>query len=218
MSESEKPHPKTDCYSENERQGMEFYQSVKAFWLKPVLYPLTSAKVTPDAVTIVAGGIGLAFIPFWLLEQTSVALAFLLVHVLLDGLDGALARYQNVASSRGSFTDTFVDQIVVTGVAIAWIVMAPTAVHIATGAAFISCYVTVVALAMARNALAVPYSFLVRPRYFVYAALAFDGLMATNSTFYVLLISDVLLATACVTGFLVVRRQLPGPDSENKEN
>ncbi len=100
----------------------------------------------------------------------------------------------------------------VTGVTIAWIAMAPTTLNIVIGVIFVFSYVLVIALAMARNSLAVPYAFLVRPRYFVYAALALDGLLATNATVYVLAVSDALLAVSSVTGFLVVRRQLPGPD------
>jgi phosphatidylglycerophosphate synthase len=218
MSETPEPVPKTDCYSDRERKGMEQYQTVKAILLRPVLNGLSSLNVTPDAVTMIAGGIGLAFIPFWLTNQFEVALVFLLVHVLLDGLDGALARHQNVASTRGSFTDTFVDQMVVTGVTIAWIVMAPTAANIVAGAMFVFLYVLVVALAMARNALSVPFRFLVRPRYFVYASLALDGLMATQGTFYVLLISDLLLASASVTGYWVLRQQLPGAESAGGKN
>jgi len=210
--------PKTDCYSDRERRGMERYQIAKGNILHPLLVLMTTLRVTPDAVTVFAGVIGLIFVPFWMTDQKVIALGFLLAHVVLDGLDGALARHQNVASSRGSFTDTFVDQMVVTGATIAWIAVAPTTINIAVGVVFVFFYVMVVALAMARNSLAVPYAFLVRPRYFFYAALAIDGLMVTNATFYVLLISDGLLAVASVTGFLVVRRQLPGPEPENGEN
>jgi phosphatidylglycerophosphate synthase len=197
---------------------MERYQIAKGALLSPVLHWMTTVKMTPDAVTVFAGAIGLVFVPFWMLDQKAVALVFLLVHVLLDGLDGALARHQKVASSRGSFTDTFVDQIVVTGVTIAWIAMAPITLNIVIGVIFVFSYVLVIALAMARNSLAVPYAFLVRPRYFVYAALALDGLLATNATVGVLAVSDALLAVSSVTGFLVVRRQLPGPESENRKN
>jgi phosphatidylglycerophosphate synthase len=212
------PTPKTDCYSDRERKGMERYQIVKGNLLHPLLALMATLRVTPDAVTVFAGVIGLMFVPFWMTDQKMIALGFLFAHVVLDGLDGALARHQNVASSRGSFTDAFVDQIVVTGVTIAWIVVTPTTINIAVGVVFVFFYVLVVAFAMARNSLAVPYAFLIRPRYFFYAALAIDGLMVTNATFYVLLFSDGLLAVASVTGFLVVRRQLPGSESENGEN
>lgn len=222
MSEAPNQAPdqatKLDCYSDREREGMERYQSLKANILHPVLRQLTSRRVTPDLVTVIAGMIGLGFIPFWLMQQKLIALGFLLIHVLLDGLDGALARYQNKASPRGSFTDTFVDQIVVTGVAISWMVVAPTTGNIVAGSLFSVCYASVIALAMARNAMGVPFPILIRPRYFVYAAIALDGLISTDATFYVLLVADVLLAGSCLTGFLVVRRRLPGPPTDEIAN
>ncbi len=101
MSETPKPTPPTDCYSDRERKGMERYQIAKVALLSPVLHWMTTVKVTPDAVTVFAGAIGLVFVPFWMLDQKAVALVFLLVHVLLDGLDGALARHQKVASCAG---------------------------------------------------------------------------------------------------------------------
>ena len=41
------------------------------------------------------------------------ALVALSLHVLIDGLDGPLARHLGIASRSGSFTDTMADQVVV---------------------------------------------------------------------------------------------------------
>lgn len=211
MHDTQESNAKSDCYSAGERQWMEYGQQMRASLLKPLLSQLSHFKVTPDAVTFVAGATGLGFIPLWLLDQKIYALVCLCVHVLLDGLDGPLARYQNTASSRGSFTDTFADQLVVTGVTIAWIIADATTGNIAVGTAYVFLYAMVVAMAMVRNALSAPYSWLVRPRFFVYLAVALDFWLASNPTFYVLLICDCLLAIKCASGFLVLRSQLPGP-------
>lgn len=58
------------------------------------------------------------------------------------------------------------DQIVVTGVTIT--LMATGVVGIVPGGAYVFLYTLVVAFAMIRNALAVPYSWLVRPRFIMY--------------------------------------------------
>lgn len=193
---------------------MEFGQRLRATLLQPLLVGMTSLRVSPDAITLLAGLIGLGFIPLWLQGQPLVAFMMLLVHVLLDGLDGPLARYQNVASPRGSFTDTFTDQVVVTGVTIAWMIGSPTTLNILCGAAYIFLYAMVVAMAMVRNAMAVPYSWLVRPRFFVYLALGFDSWRDTNLTLVVLLVCDLLLAIKTFSGFLALRKSLPGPAQE----
>jgi phosphatidylglycerophosphate synthase len=131
----------------------------------------------------------------------------------LDGLDGPLARHQGVASPRGSFTDTFTDQIVVTVSTLAWMIAQPSSWNISAGALYVFLYALVVSMAMARNALAVPYSWLVRPRFFVYSAMTLDAITPGYLTLATICCCNVLLALKCATGFLALRRQLPGSDN-----
>lgn len=204
---------KSDCYSAKEREWMEFGQQLRASWLSYLLVWLTRFGVTPDTVTLVAAMVGLAFVPLWLVERPGIALMLLLLHVLLDGLDGPLARYQRLASARGSFTDTFADQMVVTAVSVAWMIHSPSASHIAAGALYIFLYALVVAMAMVRNALAVPYSWLVRPRFFVYLSIAADCWLGRELALITFTLCDCLLAIKCVSGFLALRGRLRGPST-----
>ncbi len=205
------PTAKADCYSAGERDWMELGQRLRGRFLGPLLMGLTPLGVTPDAITLIAGGLGAAFLPLWLARWQAAALGCVWGHVLLDGLDGPLARYQQNASPRGSFTDTFTDQFVVSIVMLAWMLHEPTTAKIASGTIYIFLYAVVVAMAMVRNALFVPYSWLVRPRFFVYAAVTLDYLFTLQATVIVLCICNVLLAIKSVSGFIVLRRQLPGP-------
>lgn len=210
------PKKKADCYSDGERGWMELGQRVRATLLGPLLVALTRLGINSDAVTVFAGVVGLCFAPLWLLQYNVVAICCVWIHVLLDGVDGPVARYQGTASSRGSFTDTFTDQMVVTGVTIAWMLGAPTTANIAAGTMYVFFYAIVVAMAMVRNALSVPFSWLVRPRFFVYAAIAFDYFTNRNWTLVVLGVCVILLAIKTASGFLTLRKSLPGPtvDSE----
>ena len=103
---------KSDCYSAGERVWMEYGQDIRAKCMAPILQLLNRWRVTPDWITIASGVCGAAFFPLWLVHQPVAAFTCLALHVLLDGLDGPLARYQHVASPRGSFVDTFTDQVV----------------------------------------------------------------------------------------------------------
>ncbi len=201
---------KSDCYSAGERAWMEFGQQLRAKGLAGWLSRLTGWGVTPDAITYFSGLIGLGFVPLWLLDFKAAAIAMVAGHILLDGLDGPLARFQNNASPRGSFTDTLMDQIVITGVTIAWMLAEPTTASIAVGSCYVFLYLLVVAMAMVRNAMAIPYSWLVRPRFFVYLAIAGDWWFQGQFTVYVLATCDGLLAIKCLTGFVALRRDLPG--------
>ena len=195
-----------DCYSAGERGWMEYGQQVRGWWLAPSLRWLTRMRITPDMLTLLSGLCGIAFAPLWVLNQPWPALALLALHVLLDGLDGPLARHQNTASPRGSFTDTFTDQIVVTAVTVAWMVKHATAWTISLGATYIFLYTLVVAMAMVRNAMAVPYSWLVRPRFFVFTALIFESLGLPIVTLVTMFVCCGLLAMKAASGFVMVRK------------
>lgn len=205
-------HFGNDCYSRDERAWMEFGQRGRRWLLGPLLGCLSDLGVKPDGITIFSGIMGLAFVPLWLAHQSNAALACLLAHVLLDGLDGPLARYQARASARGSFTDTFVDQLVVTLVMLAWMMTYPSNMNIATAGIYTYLYSVVVAMAMVRNSLAIPFSWLVRPRFFVFSSIALDAWMGTDWTMYVLVVCDLLLAMKLGSGFLKLRGKLPGPE------
>lgn len=98
---------KSDCYSTGERAWMEYGQNLRAYWLESMLVILTKCQISPDLITYLAGALGLSFVPLWLLGYKLLAIAMVAVQVLLDGLDGPLARFQGIASPRGSFIDTF---------------------------------------------------------------------------------------------------------------
>lgn len=205
----------SDCYSAGERPWMEYGQQVRASCLNPLLGILARYRVTPDAVTIASGLCGVAFLPLWLMHQSAAALIGLWLHVLLDGLDGPLARYQGNASPRGSFVDTFTDQVVVTLVTVAWLIGSPSSLNIAFGGGYIFLYAMVVGMAMVRNALEVPYSWLVRPRFFVFAAISLEWLTEWPLTLATLVTCDLLLAIKCASGFIALRAKLPGPNAPN---
>lgn len=193
-----------DCYSANERAAMVWAQRLRERWLQPLLGWLSRAGVTPDQVTLMALIAGLLFCPLFVWSQPISILA-LSVHVLLDGLDGPLARYQKVASPRGSFTDTVSDQIVVVASSIT--LMFAGVLSIPAGGLYLFLYFAVVAFAMIRNALNVPYSWLFRPRFLVYGWIVIDGFWP-NSLEGVVWVCNVLLAGKMISGFVRIRNRL----------
>jgi len=196
---------KADCYSAGERDWMLATQRWREQALAPLLRSLVRVQVTPNDLTLLSLLAGLAFCPLWLVSRPA-AMVALLVHVLLDGLDGPLARFTNVASRRGSFTDSMADQIVVTGVTIT--LMATGVVGIVPGGAYVFLYTLVVAFAMIRNALAVPYSWLVRPRFIMYGWLLVETYAWPGSLEWLLWTFNVLLAWKVLTGFRKIRSKI----------
>jgi phosphatidylglycerophosphate synthase len=128
-----------------------------------------------------------------------------IAYVLLDGLDGPLARHKRVESARGSFTDTAADQIVVVATTIT--LMFSSTLSVPAGGVYIFLYTVVVALAMVRNALNIPYSWLFRPRFLVYAWLLIET-SRPGSLEYVIWACNLLLASKMISGCVRIRARL----------
>src|SRR5690606_27932358 len=106
--------------SAGEARMMGASQSARGRWLAPLLDRMAAARITPNHLTLASLIAGLAFCPMFLWRPPA-AFALLLVHVILDGLDGPLARRTGQASNRGSFADTLSDQIVVAATTLTFI-------------------------------------------------------------------------------------------------
>ena len=207
------PETVNDCYSAGERRAMVWTQELRARLFRPLLVAAERLGIGPDAVTLASLVCGLAFCPLYLWPGTPwwarpAALAALLAHVVLDGFDGPLARHLGIASRRGSFTDTLADQIVVTTSTIALMAAAQPVISGWVGALYLFAYAMVVAFAMVRNALGVPYSWLIRPRFWVYGWIAVDQYLLPGRMDFVLLGFACLLTVKMASGFVAIRRML----------
>ncbi len=208
------PESKGDCYSSGERAWMEYGQQLRGRWLAPWLSLLTTSRVSPDQITFVSLLFGLAFGPLWYMEREWLAVIVLALHVVIDGLDGPLARFQKVASPRGSFTDSFCDQLVVSTVVITLMIGSPH-LSVFAGSAFLVLYASVLAIAMVRSTLQIPYSWLVRPRFFLFLAIPLSLLDVPDSVLIVVWVSNVLLAIKLATGFFKLRTRLDGHERDS---
>ncbi|HSG73520.1 MAG TPA: CDP-alcohol phosphatidyltransferase family protein [Planctomycetaceae bacterium] len=201
--------PINDCYSSGERTAMLRTQEWRGRLLKPLLEIFTRVGVKPDHLTILSLLAGLGFCPLFF-HSPGLACVLLLIHAVLDGIDGPLARFQNVASRRGSLTDTLADQIVVFATMLTLI--SAEIVGLVPGGIYIFVYTLVVAFAMVRNALEIPYSWLVRPRFLVYCWIPVE-LFLWPHTLPVLVIGfDLLLSWKLLTGFSKLSRRLSEPE------
>jgi len=196
---------KSDCYSSRERAAMVLWQRLRAMALSPLLDMLARCRVSADHLTLLSVLAGLAFclLYFW---SKPAAFALLAMHVLLDGLDGPLARHTGTASRRGSFVDCMSDQLVI--VASTATLMSTKVIGILPGSVYIVAYTVLVLFAMIRNSLAIPYSWLIRPRFFVYIWLVVETYYLPGTIDYVLWFFNALMVLKLITGFAKIRRQL----------
>ena len=81
--------------------------------IKPVLTPVVKKLhgygITADQLTVLGFLIGLLAVPLIAFEYWYAALAAIILNRILDGLDGALARYAKQSSSAGGYLDITLD-------------------------------------------------------------------------------------------------------------
>jgi len=167
-----------------------------------LLFPLTSllqlAHIKPIYLSL-AGIIVLLFTLTLslLLNQPFYFLIGLLAHLILDGLDGPLARRQKTIA-YGALADITADHIgiITASLLISYFNYAPNAIVII----YTLLYTAVIALAIIRNVLKIPYQFLFRPRLYVYLALVIDYSFNFWLTGPALLLSSFLLLLPAITG------------------
>lgn len=203
---SDSPEKKITCYSDGEGEFMAKSQAIRGQLLLPLMRVLQRFRVRPSHLTFLSLLAGLAFCPIFIWSSKPLAMGLLVLHVLLDGLDGPLARHLGTASDRGSFTDTMADQTVVTFTTL-------TLIHVGgaslwPGGMYLFFYTVVVLFAMARNAMAIPYSWLVRPRFFVFIGIPVDLYLWPGTLDILLWIVCGLLAWKVLTGFVKIRDRL----------
>lgn len=127
--------------------------------------------------------------------------------------DGPLARHQHSSSQQGSFTASFCDQIIVSVVTITLISGPEPLIGVWAGSLFMVLYIGVLAMSMVRNALRAPYSWLIRPRFFLFAAIPGQLLGIPHLVWTVVWVSNPLLILKTASGFFKLRDRLPGPDA-----
>lgn len=196
---------KADCYSGGERRWMEYTQQVRGDVLRPLLQGMARTRLRPDHLTVLSLLSGLAFCPLYLISVPW-ALFMLAAHVLLDGLDGPLARHLGTASRSGSFTDSMADQAVIAASTLT--LMYTRDADVFAGALYIVAYTVVVLFAMARNALNVPYSWLFRPRFLVYVWIGVERFWFPGTLNWVLWGCTVLLLGKTLSGFVRIRNRI----------
>ncbi len=196
---------KVTCYSEGEQKMMDESQKIRGAMFGPLLRFLDRYGVSPNHLTFLSLLSGLVFC-FVFQSSHVIAMIFLLLHVLLDGLDGPLARYTGRASNRGSFTDTTSDQIIVAVSTLTLIYFGY--IGIIPGGLYIFFYTIVVIFAMVRSSLSIPYSWVVRPRFYVYAWIPVEIYFLPGTMNYVVWFFTVLLALKMLTGFIRIRKKI----------
>lgn len=103
-------HPPSDSYSSLERKILALARKFLAAIYSPLVRVLAVLRVPPNAVSfsqVILGVIVVALMP----SQPHVAFVLFVVALMLDGIDGALARATNRVTRFGALFDQYCDHI-----------------------------------------------------------------------------------------------------------
>lgn len=128
--------------------------------LTPIVVFLDKRNVHADQVTLIGFFIGLLALPLLAMQLWLPALLAILLNRTLDGLDGALARYQNKQNSAGGYLDICVDFLFYAAIPLGFALAVPEqnalaatvllAVFIGTGSSFLAFAIPAEKLNLAR--------------------------------------------------------------------
>lgn len=103
-------HENIDYFNEQERLKQKKFALIRDKLLHPIIKWLAAKGVTPAALSFQ----GVIFLLMALLAGPGLGIFagfFLCLYIIVDGIDGPLARYLDMTSTRGSIIDIISDQL-----------------------------------------------------------------------------------------------------------
>ena len=203
-------------FAESEQAGQERFQKIRDGLLRPLVRFLIRCRVTADLISLVSL---LQLVPFGYLlltaensQQVAAASIFVWLHVILDALDGPIARTTGTAGPAGAFTDMCVDH---SGMLItSCILTAAGFINPTAAVAYVSSYTVAVAFTIWLNMIGHPFKVVIRTKYLLYALVTACGLFDVNLIDKAVVLFSVIHVLFAVAGFAKLKRILRDSPTE----
>ena len=203
-------------FAENEQAGQERFQKIRDGLFGPLVRLLVRCRVTADLISLLSL---LQLVPFGYLllkaespQQVGIASIFVWLHVILDALDGAVARSMGTAGSAGAFTDMCVDH---SGMLItACILTAAELVSPTAAVAYVSSYTVAVAFTIWLNMIGQPFKLVIRTKYLLYGLVTGYGIFGVNLITQAVVVFCVIHVFFAIAGFCKLRKVLQKSTAE----
>lgn len=169
-------------------------------WLGPVLVRL---HVHPDAISYV-GLACLVGLVIWFMAHPLRALLLIVLYVLIDGIDGAYARYLGRPTQAGAFTDIVCDQLGMVVVALGFIQYG--LVDGVVGAYYIMIYLIMITFSVVQNAQGIPMQYILRTKYVLYGIYALWVISRVNLAPALLPVFCLVMTFSVAQSYLRLKR------------
>lgn len=178
-------------------------------FIRPLAMYFVRRNVRSDTLTL--GSFFLMpffFFPLFGLGWYGFAWAVLILHIMLDGLDGPVARLGRYASDKGALADILND---ITGM----VVVMLTAVHFGfahrtAGMLYLVTYLYMIIFIIARNVMQIPFKVAIKSKYWMFVAFLIRVHTGWDVLNPFLLFFSAYQTVMTVFGIVALRRHLPG--------
>lgn len=206
MKKFKRPKLFLNSYSTLENAFRPDWSRWRGKYFDQLLAYLHHRHVTANHITALGTALGVTgALALWL-GWMPVALVLLILHLLGDALDGPLAKFTQTDSNRGGFTDVCADQAVV--IAVVFALLAGDRLPPLAGSFFILGHTIIVGFALVRNAMGIPYNWLIHPRIFLYVGIFLEYYLWPETLIYLIYIFNGIFALRILSGFLRIRKEL----------
>ncbi|MFH1509427.1 MAG: CDP-alcohol phosphatidyltransferase family protein [bacterium] len=177
---------------------------------KPIFEPFVKIcqilKIQPNWISYTA--IVLSIVFYFLISKDILwATVILFAGLLLDGLDGPVARATGKAGPRGAITDVTADMLAITFTAMAWAKIGLVEYNLTV--IYVLFYALILFSTFVRNAMDKPHGYMIiRPRLTTYILFLFFVIWNVNLLPVAFWMSVVYLGIVLVMNFVVIRREL----------
>lgn len=197
----------TGVYSSSEMPIIKALNKVKTTIFYPVLWVCDLVGVKPIIISFLSGATALFALFFSILNASPVYfICGIWLHVILDGLDGSLARFQKKETSSGALIDVLCDHIGIISSAVFLVHFSyVNAVYVLI---FSVLYTFIIFSSFLLGYLNIPYNYALRPRIFVYLAITLDFFYAKSISNPLIIIFSAIMFLSVFEGLYKIFKYL----------
>ncbi len=192
-------------FSAVEKKMQDEFASFRTDYLKPFLMPLIRVGVTANMVSLLSLLVLFGFV-YYVQSHPFVATLFIVLHVVLDGIDGPMARLQSKYLKMGTFTDMICDHI-------GFAVIVSTCIIVGLlkpffGLSYLLLYILMILFIILRNLADVPPKYAFRTKYFFYIMFLIYALSGYNFLDYFAIIFSLVMVITNIYDYYILSKRI----------
>jgi phosphatidylglycerophosphate synthase len=192
-------------FSEKEARHIENFKDGRTKWLNSIARFIAKLGITADMVSI-TGFLMIFGFAYFIKRNPIAAIAFLVLHVAIDGLDGPVARVSKKQGNKGAFLDIMCDH---TGIFVATAGLVYYGlVNGVIGLVYIYIYTIMIIFTITRNVMGISPKIVIRTKYYVYILFAVYVIAGWNYLNEAMLLFSAIMLPSVLNDFSAIRKKL----------